>query len=90
MSPRYIQWTLPDLLYQTSRKNPLVYKGLITYTITYYILKLVFLTLGVGVGYLFVETDDSCLVVRGSAPGPSLMLVACLKREIRILKAISK
>ena len=35
-------------------------------------------------GYLFVETDDNCLVVRGSAPGPSLMLVACLKRDKNI------
>ena len=24
----YIQWTIPNLLYQTRRKNPLVYKGL--------------------------------------------------------------
>ena len=23
-----MQWTIPSLLYQTSRKNPLVYKGL--------------------------------------------------------------
>ena len=25
---RYVQWTIPSLLYQTRRKNPLVYKGL--------------------------------------------------------------
>ena len=24
----YIQWTIPSLLYQTSRKNPFIYKGL--------------------------------------------------------------
>ena len=28
MTPRYIQWTIPSLLYQTSRKNSLVHKGL--------------------------------------------------------------
>ena len=27
-NPRYVQWTIPSLLYQTRRKNPLVYKGL--------------------------------------------------------------
>ena len=27
-TPRYLQWTIPNLLYQTRRKNPLVYKGL--------------------------------------------------------------
>ena len=26
--PRYVQWTIPTLLYQTRRNNPLVYKGL--------------------------------------------------------------
>ena len=26
--PRYVQWTIPSLVYQTKRKNPLVYKGL--------------------------------------------------------------
>ena len=26
--PRYVQWTIPSLLFQTNRKNPLVYKGL--------------------------------------------------------------
>ena len=26
-TPRYVQWTIPSLLYQTRRKNPLVYKG---------------------------------------------------------------
>ena len=26
--PRYVQWTIPSLLYQTRKKNPLVYKGL--------------------------------------------------------------
>ena len=26
--PRYVQWTIPSLLYQTKRKNPLEYKGL--------------------------------------------------------------
>ena len=25
---RYVQWTIPHTLYQTRRKNPLVYKGL--------------------------------------------------------------
>ena len=25
---RYVQWTIPSLLYQTRRENPLVYKGL--------------------------------------------------------------
>ena len=30
-TPRYVvQWTIPSLLYQTRRKNPLVYKGLTT------------------------------------------------------------
>ena len=29
MTPRYIQWTIPSLLYHTRRKNPLVHKGLI-------------------------------------------------------------
>ena len=28
-TPRYVQWTIPSLSYQTRRKNPLVYKGLI-------------------------------------------------------------
>ena len=27
-NPRYVQWVIPSLLYQTSRKDPLVYKGL--------------------------------------------------------------
>ena len=27
-TPRYVQWTIPSLLYQTRRKNPVVYKGL--------------------------------------------------------------
>ena len=27
-TPRYVQWTSPSLLFQTRRKNPLVYKGL--------------------------------------------------------------
>ena len=26
---RYVQWAIPSLLYQTRRKNPLVYKGLL-------------------------------------------------------------
>ena len=26
--PRYVQWTIPSLLYHTRRNNPLVYKGL--------------------------------------------------------------
>ena len=30
-----IQWTIPSLLYQTSRKKPLVYKGLTYETTTY-------------------------------------------------------
>ena len=25
---RYVQWTIPSVLYKTRRKNPLVYKGL--------------------------------------------------------------
>ena len=29
-APRYVQWTIPNLLYQTRRKNLLVYKGLIS------------------------------------------------------------
>ena len=29
MTPQYVQWTIPSLLYQTRRKNPLVHKGLI-------------------------------------------------------------
>ena len=28
--PRYAQWTIESLLYETRRKNPLVYKGLYT------------------------------------------------------------
>ena len=28
-TPRYDQWTIPSLMYQTRRKNSLVYKGLI-------------------------------------------------------------
>ena len=28
MTPQYIQWTTPSLLYQTRRKSPLVHKGL--------------------------------------------------------------
>ena len=27
-TPRYVQCTIPNLLYQTRRRNPLVYKGL--------------------------------------------------------------
>ena len=27
-TPRYVQWTIPSLLYQTRRRTPLVYKGL--------------------------------------------------------------
>ena len=27
-TPRYIQWTIPSLLYQARRNNPLVYKGI--------------------------------------------------------------
>ena len=27
-TPRYIEWTIANLLFQTGRKNPLVYKGL--------------------------------------------------------------
>ena len=27
-TPRYVQWTIQNLLYQTRGKNPLVYKGL--------------------------------------------------------------
>ena len=27
--PRYVQWTIPSILYQARRKNPLEYKGLI-------------------------------------------------------------
>ena len=30
-TPRYVQWTIPRLLYQTRRKNPLVHKGLNPY-----------------------------------------------------------
>ena len=26
--PRYVQWTIPSLLFQSRRKNPLVFKGL--------------------------------------------------------------
>ena len=29
MTPQYIQWTIPSLLYQTRSKNPLVHNGLI-------------------------------------------------------------
>ena len=29
MTPQYIQWTIPSLLHQTNRKNPLGHKGLI-------------------------------------------------------------
>ena len=28
MTPSYIQWTIPSVLYQTRRENPLVHKGL--------------------------------------------------------------
>ena len=28
-TPRYVHGTVPSLLYQTRRKNPLIYKGLI-------------------------------------------------------------
>ena len=28
-NPRYAQWTIPYLLYQTRRNSPLVYKGLV-------------------------------------------------------------
>ena len=28
-TPRYVQWTIPSLWYQTRRKNPLVYKELV-------------------------------------------------------------
>ena len=31
-TPRYVQWTIPSLLYQARRKNPLVSKGLIINT----------------------------------------------------------
>ena len=27
-TPRYVHWTLPNLLHQISRQNPFVYKGL--------------------------------------------------------------
>ena len=30
---RYVQWTIPSLLYQTRRNNPLVYKGLRPFTL---------------------------------------------------------
>ena len=26
-TPRFVKWTIPSLMYQTKRKNPLVYKG---------------------------------------------------------------
>ena len=29
-TPKYVQWTIPSLMYQARRKNPLVYKGLST------------------------------------------------------------
>ena len=32
-TPKYVQWTIPSLLYQTRRKNPLVYKGLNIHTL---------------------------------------------------------
>ena len=28
MTPGYVQWTVPSLIYQTRRKNPLVHIGL--------------------------------------------------------------
>ena len=31
MKHRYTQWSIPRLLYQTRRKNPLEHKGLIVY-----------------------------------------------------------
>ena len=36
--PRYVEWTIPSLLYHTGRKNPLVYKGLNfrTFTIIFF------------------------------------------------------
>ena len=42
-----------------------------------------FLTLGCGAAYLFVETDDNCLVVRGNDPGPSPIPAVCLQKEIK-------
>ena len=30
-TPRYVQWSIPSLLYQTKRKSPLVYEGLICF-----------------------------------------------------------
>ena len=35
-NPRYVQWTIPSILYQTRQKNPLVYKGLIITRVTGY------------------------------------------------------
>ena len=32
LTPQYIQWTIPSLLYQTRRKNLLVHKGLRKFT----------------------------------------------------------
>ena len=29
MTPQYIQWTIPSVLYKTRRENPLVHKGLL-------------------------------------------------------------
>ena len=35
MAPRYTQWPIQSLLYQTGRKNSFVHKGLLSYDVTF-------------------------------------------------------